>query len=128
MQMKPTCQPVDINVNTGASFAFVFCFLAMYLCSTDIFTNQTGLIYTLTNVWQPDNNTLGALSSSLTYLNNTIQNCLINNIQVDFESEDRSGSQFSFAMWGQNVLVGHFTESAGLQRLVTEQGIHFLQH
>lgn len=114
MQISPTCQPLDFDVNTGASFAFVLCLLAMYLRSTDIFTNQTGLIYTLTNVWQRPDNGTGALSSSLTYLNNRIQNCVINTIQVDLESEDRSGAQYAFSMWGQNVLVGCFIEPAEL--------------
>ncbi|KAA6408586.1 MAG: hypothetical protein FRX48_07668 [Lasallia pustulata] len=95
-QIRPTCQPLDFDVNT------------------DIFTNQTGLIYTLTNVWQRPDNGTGALSSSLTYLNNRIQNCVINTIQVDLESEDRSGAQYAFSMWGQNVLVGCFIEPAEL--------------
>lgn len=106
-QIKPTCQPLEIDVNTGTFFTFEVYLLALYLCSTAIFTYQTGLTYTVTNVWQrPENSTLGDLSPSLTYLNNPIQSCVINTIQVDLESEDRSASQYAFAMWGQNVLVG----------------------
>lgn len=81
---------------------------------TEIFTNQTGLTYTLTNVWQQrdsgvlvKNENLGAPLSSLTYLNNPIRSCVINTLQIDMESEDRSGAQYGFAMWGQNVQVKH---------------------
>lgn len=83
--------------------------LVICLWFTEIFTNQTGLTYTLTNVWQRrDDGSLGAPLSSLTYLNNPIQSCEIDVIQVDLESEDRSGSQYAFTMWGQNVLVSSF--------------------
>jgi len=101
----------------------------MYSWSTEIFTNQTGLTYTLTNVWQQSaNGILESPLSSLTYLNNPIQSCMVNVIQVDLESEDRSGSQYAFSMWGQNVLVGYSIEERGLQKSLIREGIHFLQH
>ncbi len=64
--------------------------------------------------------------SSLTYLNNPIQNCAIDVVQVDLESEDRSGSQYAFSMWGQNVLVGSPNQQRVLQRPLIREGICFL--
>jgi hypothetical protein len=84
-KVQPTCQPLDVQVNSK------------------FFTNQTGLTYTLTAVWQHSNSSIQNVSPSLTYYNNPIQNCLINSIEVDLEAEDRLAAQFAWAEWGANL-------------------------
>lgn len=42
---------------------------------------------------------------ALTYLNNPIQNCQIDNIQIAFEAEDRSATQYAWSEWGETLQV-----------------------
>jgi hypothetical protein len=84
-KVQPTCQPLDIQVNSK------------------FFTNQTGLTYTLTGVWQPSNGSIQNVSPSLTYYGNLIQDCVINSVEVDLEAKDRLAAQFAWAEWGAAV-------------------------
>jgi len=85
---RPSCQSVDIPVNSK------------------FFTNQTGLIYTLTSVWQPDATTeQNIISPSLTYQNNLIQDCVINAIEVDLEALDRLAAQIAWSEWGSHLFA-----------------------
>ncbi len=62
--VKPTCQPANIPVGT------------------QFFTNQTGLTWTLTNVWREGEQS--AALPSLPYLNNEFGQCDVRDIQVSF--------------------------------------------
>ncbi|KAF2803199.1 uncharacterized protein BDZ99DRAFT_512276 [Mytilinidion resinicola] len=83
---KPSCQPADIHVNTL------------------LFTNQTALTYTLTDVWRVSagggNRTV---LPSLTYYNNRIENCAVSSVEVDLEALDRAANQLAYAEWGAVV-------------------------
>lgn len=57
-------------------------------------TNQTALTYTITNVWTIQAGSVAVISLALTYFNNPIENCLVNNIQIKFEAEDRSTTRY----------------------------------
>jgi hypothetical protein len=65
--------------------------------------NQMGLTYTLASLWQPSNDGIQNVSPSLTYYNNPIQDCVINSVEVDLESQDRLAAQFAWAEWGANL-------------------------
>jgi hypothetical protein len=85
-KVQPTCQSADISVNSK------------------FFTNQTGLTYTLTSVWQrAENVKQNNISSSLTYHNNRIQDCVTNAIEVDLEAQDRLAAQIAWAEWGAHL-------------------------
>lgn len=90
-KVKPTCQPTSLPVNS------------------EFFTNQTALVYTLTSVWQETPRELGqdaparTYSPSLAYLANVLENCYINSIQIDVESQDRAANQLSLTEWGARV-------------------------
>lgn len=84
-KVQPTCQPVDIQVNSK------------------FFTNQTGLTYTLTGVWQPSNGSIQNVSPSLTYYDYLIQDCVINSVEVDLEAKDRLAAQFAWAEGGATL-------------------------
>ena len=83
------------------------CFLPHVIANhcIEFFTNQTALVYILTNVWQPFNATASSLSPSLVYLNNPLQSCMISSLQMNFEQGDRSTAQLAWSNWGQNVRV-----------------------
>jgi hypothetical protein len=40
------------------------------------------------------------LQPGLTYLNNPLQNCEVQNIHIHFEAEDRSATQYGWNTWG----------------------------
>ncbi|MCJ1283211.1 hypothetical protein MMC26_002539 [Xylographa opegraphella] len=85
-KVKPSCQSVDIYVNTP------------------LFTNQTALTYTLTDVWQASTGAGNrTILPSLTYFNNIIEQCAVNSIQVDLEALDRSANQLAYSEWGASV-------------------------
>ena len=84
-RIQPSCQPVDFHVNT------------------QLFTNQTGLTYTLTDVWRPSQNDTREIFSSVPYMNNKLEDCTIGSIEVDLEALDRAANQVAFAEWGANV-------------------------
>ncbi|MCJ1375102.1 hypothetical protein MMC20_006336 [Loxospora ochrophaea] len=85
-KVKPSCQSVDINVNSL------------------LFTNQTALTYTLTDVWQvPADGSNRTILPSLTYFNNVINQCVVSSIEVDLEALDRSGNQIAYSEWGASI-------------------------
>ncbi|EUC34924.1 hypothetical protein COCCADRAFT_3779 [Bipolaris zeicola 26-R-13] len=82
-KVRPICQPSSLPVNTR------------------FFTNQTALMYTLTSVWQEEPQRM--ISPSLTYLGNVLENCVVNSIQIDLDSQDRAANQLAFTEWGASV-------------------------
>lgn len=82
-KVRPTCQPISLPVNT------------------QFFTNQTALVYTLTSVWQEEPQQ--TISPSLTYLENVLENCVVNSIQIDLGSQDRAANQLALTEWGASV-------------------------
>ena len=89
-KVQPTCEALDVQINSKFS------------------TNQTGLTYTLTNVWQSTKEDSVDVLSSMTYYNNPIEDCVINHISIDLEAMDRTSSQLAWAEWGA-VLSGSLT-------------------
>ena len=59
-KVQPTCEALDVQINSKFS------------------TNQTGLTYTLTNIWQSTKEDSVDVLSSMTYYNNPIEDCVIN--------------------------------------------------
>ena len=82
--VRPTCEPNNLLVNT------------------QFFTNQSGLTWTLQSIAQ--NNSDSSISPSLPYMNNVLEQCEINEIQMLFEP-----SQLV------QVLVGQITSSSDVQ-------------
>ena len=72
---------------------------------TQLFTNNTALTYTLTDVWQETTGGGRNISSSLPYQNNLLEDCSISTIDIDFDSQDRSAIQISHSLWGAKVSV-----------------------
>jgi hypothetical protein len=85
-KVRATCQPFHIPVGT------------------QLFTNNTALTYTLTDVWR-DHDGERNISSSLPYQNNLLEDCSITTIDIDFDSQDRSAVQLSHSLWGAKVSV-----------------------
>lgn len=88
-KVQPSCQTIGISSN--AQFT----------------TNQSGLTYTLTGVWQDGANGTTVLPS-LTYQNNILSNCTVNAIEIDLESFDRLAMQIAYTQWGAQ-LYGYTT-------------------
>lgn len=84
-KIKPTCQSFAIPVKS------------------ELFTNNTALTYTLTDVWQDDANGTRKISSSLSYQKNLLENCSVHGIDMNFESQDRAAVQLSYSKWGVRV-------------------------
>lgn len=90
-KVRPICQPTSLPVGT------------------QFFTNQTALVYTLTSVWTetptnvPQSVPQPIYSPSLAYLNNVLESCNINSIQMDIESQDRAANQIALTEWGAKV-------------------------
>lgn len=63
--VRPTCEPANFPLNT------------------QFFTNQSGLTWTLTSVYNEDSS--APLSPSLTYMNNVLENCKVTEIQIEFD-------------------------------------------
>ena len=71
----------------------------------EIFTNNTGLTYTVTGIWTtPDGNT-SVVAPALTYLNNPIQDCEVPSVQIEIESTGRSTTQLGWSPWGETLQV-----------------------
>lgn len=85
-KVKPTCESVDIHVNTLLS------------------TNQTALTYTLIGVWQMQGNNR-SIVPLLTYLNNPVDQCVICSVEMDLSALDRAANQFAYSEWGASVRV-----------------------
>ena len=59
----------------------------------------------MTAIWTTTDGSNPVILPALTYLNNPIQNCQISNIQIEFESEDRSPTQYGWNEWGETLQV-----------------------
>lgn len=79
---QSTCQSANIPVNTR------------------LFTNNTALTYTLTNVLQKADDVNQTFSSSLVYHNNILPNCTIDIIAIRLESLGRTAAQIALSSWG----------------------------
>jgi len=87
-RVEPTCQ--ELNLPVGSEW----------------FTNQTGLAYKLTDVWQPNGGNAGAgngVAPSLTYYQNVIEDCKVNSVEIDYASIDRTASQVAYSEYGAVV-------------------------
>ena len=82
-KVLPSCQDIDFPVNG------------------QFWTNQSGLLYTLTGVWSED--TGAAPLPSLTYANNPLGACSIDRIQMDFENFNRPMNEVERLPWGIDV-------------------------
>ena len=84
-KVQSSCQTVDISTNS------------------QFFTNQSGLTYTLTGIWQDAGSGAKNISPSLTYQNNIFQDCVITAVEIDLESFDRLASQIAYTQWGAQL-------------------------
>lgn len=86
-KVRSTCEPLHIPIGTQLN------------------TNNTALTYTLTDVWQDYADGARNKSSSLLYQDNLLEKCSISNIDIDFDSQDRSTTQLAWSWWGAKVSV-----------------------
>lgn len=84
-QIQPKCQTQSFQVNS------------------EIFTNQTALMYTVTDIWNATDPNAKVRTPSFIYLNQPLQSCSVDTIQVDFAAEDRTAAQYAWSQWGQTV-------------------------
>ena len=89
-KLSATCQPQNLALNT------------------QLFTTQLGLTYTLANVWTNGANGSPEMSPSLTYLNNTLEDCSIRNIMLNAENYSKLGNA-GYWMW-QNSKISAVVE------------------
>ena len=75
--VRSSCQPANIPLNTA------------------LYTNNTALTYTVTEVRQN-----GAFLPSLIYYANPLENCSIEGITIDLSSYDRTAAQAAVAAYG----------------------------
>jgi hypothetical protein len=66
-KVQPKCQPVTLPV------------------SSDFFTNNTALTYTLTSVWKRGKQGQRVISPALIYHRNILQNCSVHSVEFDFD-------------------------------------------
>lgn len=82
--VRPTCEPTNIDVNS------------------QIFTNQSGLTWTLTSVSKHGQDSQP--SPSLPYMNNRLDSCFIPEIQMDFDgTRDRETAVLQSTPWDVQV-------------------------
>ena len=60
--------------------------------NTQLFTTQLGFTYGLSNVWSYASDGSTIIHPSLTYLNNTLENCSVNNIFIDLVNTNTFGN------------------------------------
>ncbi|KAK5434149.1 hypothetical protein LTR34_003661 [Exophiala xenobiotica] len=60
--------------------------------NTQLFTTQLGLTYTIANVWTYGANASTDIVPALTYLNNTLEDCAVNNIKIWAENTNSVGN------------------------------------
>ncbi|KAI0889342.1 uncharacterized protein GGS22DRAFT_177860 [Annulohypoxylon maeteangense] len=99
-KVQPTCQPANLPVDS------------------QLFTNQTALTYTLTNVWKYHEDTGDHIAyPSLNYYNNVLENCSVTSIEINLEAMDRTANQFAYSEWGallRSYVTCRITTSAGM--------------
>ncbi|KAI7187997.1 hypothetical protein KC363_g5697 [Hortaea werneckii] len=89
--VQPKCSAADISVGSK------------------LFTNQTALKYTLTDVWRPSTGGAGGagtadgITPTLSYNDNILENCTVNFIDIDISSADRTATQYAYAQYGAVV-------------------------
>ncbi|KAJ9610380.1 hypothetical protein H2200_005157 [Cladophialophora chaetospira] len=71
--------------------------------NTQLFTTQLGLTYKMANVWSYGANGSVKISPSLTYLNNTLENCTVNNIYIDATNTNSVGNS-PFWNWQRTII------------------------
>ena len=84
-KVRSSCQTVDISANSH------------------FFTNQSGLTYTLTGIWQDAGSGARNISPSLTCQNNIFQDDVVTAVEMDLESFDRGASQIAWTQWGAQL-------------------------
>jgi hypothetical protein len=79
-KIESSCQPQALALNT------------------QLFTTQLGFTYDLSNVWSfADDGSSTIIYPTLTYLNNTLENCTVNNILIDATNKDTIGNGYSWS-------------------------------
>ncbi|KAF2483045.1 hypothetical protein BDY17DRAFT_310121 [Neohortaea acidophila] len=82
--VRPTCQPANLPVNSL------------------VFTNQSGLAWTITSIYQNDESTVAL--PSLPYMNNIISGCVIPMVQMELDgSQDQDVSNLEHTQWNVQV-------------------------
>lgn len=71
--------------------------------NTQLFTTQLGLTYKLANVWSYGTNGSVRIAPSLTYLNNTLENCSVNGLYIDAVNTNSVGNS-PFWNWQRTVI------------------------
>ena len=79
--VQPTCEPANLPVNT------------------QFFTNQSGLMWTITSFFK-DKESPQALPS-LPYLNNVLKDCTVSELRIEYDStDDQDVSILQYSAWG----------------------------
>ncbi|KAH0543831.1 hypothetical protein FGG08_001870 [Glutinoglossum americanum] len=84
----------------------------------EFFTDKLSLSYTLASVWQPSASG-DQILSSLSYFHNTLEDCYINEIQIELLAEDRTAVQFGRSQWGPKISASatcSITNAVGLTK------------
>ena len=82
--VRPTCQPTNLDANS------------------QFFTNQSGLVWTLTGILKKGDQ--AQASPSLPYLNNRLDDCTVEQIQMDFDgTRDRETVVLQATSWDVQV-------------------------
>lgn len=80
--MQANCSPVQFPVNS------------------QFFTNQSGLTYTLSAIWNSETGNSKDYQPLLSYYDEPLEDCFVSLLQVDIEEMDRTGAQVAGAGWG----------------------------
>jgi hypothetical protein len=83
--VEATCQSQNLGLNS------------------QLFTTQLGLTYGLSNVWSYASDGSTIIHPSLTYLNNTLENCSVNNIFIDAVNTNTFGNNAGWS-WQTSII------------------------
>ena len=84
-----SCEPQNLQVNT------------------QYYTDKLGLVYTLSNVWQVQDNGRIQTLPSVPYTYNLLANCSVAMIQLELSPGDgRTAAQIGWTPWGITAVVG----------------------
>ena len=122
-QILPSCQAQDMPISSGTFHDINLDPRSWY--APVFYTNQTAFTYTLTGVWTMADSQKMVVLPALTYLNNPIQNCQVNSVQIELEAEDRRPTQYGWTTWGEVLQVLILMNSQN--GLLILKGIHHLQ-
>lgn len=84
---RTTCQPQNIPVQS------------------QVFTNNSGLTYSLERMYQVRNDGSQVVLPSVSYMNNVLQSCNVTSVNLDISSTDRTVEQVQNFPWGIDALV-----------------------